>query len=120
MGRRLGQLRGAGLPLHRSTELLRTCRHLPQRHPGAVPDERRPLNLIKEVPATLERGRWYTFKVDARGGHFTAYLDGKQMFAADDGSLAKGRIGIWSQNDSKVSFDNIKLTPAAAGSSPSA
>jgi hypothetical protein len=78
------------------------------------------LNLIKEVPATLERGRWYTFKVDARGGHFTAYLDGKQMFAADDGSLAKGRIGVWSQNDSKVSFDNIKLTPAAAGSSPSA
>jgi len=78
------------------------------------------LNLIKEVPATLEHGHWYTFKVDARGGHFTAYLDGKQMFAADDGSLAKGRIGVWSQNDSRVSFDNIKLTPAAAGSSPSA
>jgi hypothetical protein len=74
------------------------------------------LNLIKEVPVTLDRGRWYTFKVDARGGHFTAYLDGKQMFAADDGSLAKGRIGVWSQNDSRVSFDNIKLTPAAAGS----
>jgi hypothetical protein len=74
------------------------------------------LNLIKEVPATLERGRWYTFKVDARGGHFIAYLDGKQMFAADDGSIAKGRIGVWSQNDSRVSFDNIKLTPAASGS----
>jgi hypothetical protein len=74
------------------------------------------LNLIKEVPAPLERGRWYTFKVDARGGHFIAYLDGKQMFAADDSSLAKGRIGVWSQNDSRVSFDNIKLTPAASGS----
>jgi hypothetical protein len=74
------------------------------------------LSLIKEVPATLERGRWYTFKVDARGGHFIAYLDGKQMFAADDGSLAKGRIGVWSQNDSRVSFDNIKLTPGASGS----
>jgi hypothetical protein len=78
------------------------------------------LNLIKEVPATLERGHWYTFKVDARGGHFTTYLDGKQMFTADDGSLAKGRIGVWSQNDSRVSFDNIKLTPAAGDSSPSA
>ncbi|HVB80730.1 MAG TPA: family 16 glycoside hydrolase [Candidatus Binataceae bacterium] len=74
------------------------------------------LNLIKEVPAALERGRWYTFKVDARGGHFTAYLDGKPMFEADDGTLAKGRIGVWSQNDSRVSFDNIKVTPAAAGS----
>jgi len=77
------------------------------------------LNLIKEVPATLERGRWYTFKVDAHGGHFTASLDGKQMFAADDSSLAKGRIGVWSKNDSRVSFDNIKLTPAGTDSSPS-
>jgi hypothetical protein len=76
------------------------------------------LNLIKEVPATLERGRWYTFKVDARGGSFTAYLDGKRMFQAQDGAFAKGRIGVWSQNDSRVSFDNIKLTPAR--SSPSA
>jgi len=74
------------------------------------------LNTIKEVPATLERGRWYTFKIDARGGHFIAYLDGKQMFAADDSSIVKGRIGVWSQNDSRVSFDNIKLTPAASGS----
>ena len=78
------------------------------------------LNLIKEVPATLERGRWYNLKVDARGGHFIAYLDGQQMFAADDGSLAKGRIGVWSQNDSRVSFDNIKVAPTAAGASPSA
>jgi len=74
------------------------------------------LNLIKEVSATLERGRWYTFKVDARGSHFIAYLDGKQMFEADDATIAKGRIGVWSQNDSRVSFDNIKLTPAASGS----
>ncbi|HVA40367.1 MAG TPA: family 16 glycoside hydrolase [Candidatus Binataceae bacterium] len=74
------------------------------------------LTLIKEVPAALERGQWYTFKVDARGGHFTAYLDGKRMFETDDAALAKGGVGVWSQNDSKVSFDNIKVTPAAAGS----
>ena len=74
------------------------------------------LTLIKEVPATLERGHWYTFKVDARGGHFVAYLDGKRMFAADDASLAKGQVGVWSQNDSRISFDNIKVTPAGAGS----
>lgn len=80
------------------------------------------LNLIKKVPATLERGHWYTFKVEARGGHFTCYLDGKQMFEAQDDAIAKGRIGVWSQNDSRVSFDNIELTPAAAaaGSAPAA
>src|SRR5512146_1425018 len=76
------------------------------------------LNLIKQVPAELERGQWYAFKVDARGGHFTAYLDGKRMFEADDGTLAKGRVGVWSQNDSRVSFDTIKLTPGGGGAWP--
>ncbi len=78
------------------------------------------LTLIKEAPATLKRGHWYTLKVDTRGGHFTAYLDGKRMFEAQDSGLAKGRIGVWSQNDSRVSFDNIKLTPASAAGAPAA
>jgi len=77
------------------------------------------LNVIKEVPAELERGRWYNMKVDASGGHLVAYLDGKQMLDANDGSIPKGRIGVWSQNDSRVSFDNIKVTPAESASSPS-
>lgn len=72
------------------------------------------LTLIKQAPATLERSRWYTLKVDARGDRFTCYLDGKQMFEAQDSGLAKGRIGVWSQNDSRVSFDNLKVTPAGA------
>jgi len=38
------------------------------------------------------------------------------MFAADDAALAKGRIGVWSQNDSRVSFDSIKVTASNAGS----
>ena len=79
----------------------------------------RRLNVIKEVPAELERGRWYNMKVDASGGHFVAYLDGKQVLDANDGSIPKGRIGVWSQNDSRVSFDNIKVTPAGSASSPS-
>ena len=70
------------------------------------------LDLIKEVTAALEFGRWYTLKIDAKGGNFTAYLDGKQMFEAHDDTIATGRIGVWSQNDSRASFDNIKLTPA--------
>ncbi len=76
------------------------------------------LNLIKQAPADLQRGHWYTFKVEARGDHFVSYLDGKQIFEAQDAGLAKGRIGVWSQNDSRVSFDNIKLTPASQGVPP--
>jgi Domain of Unknown Function (DUF1080) len=78
------------------------------------------LNLIKQAPAELQRGRWYTFKVDARADHFVCYLGGKELFEAQDAGIAKGRIGVWSQNDSRVSFDNIKLTPASQGTSPSA
>jgi hypothetical protein len=78
------------------------------------------LNLIKQAPIELHRGHWYTFKVEARGDHFDAYLGGKQVLEAQDGEFAKGRIGVWSQNDSRVNFDNIKLTPASQGTSPSA
>jgi hypothetical protein len=78
------------------------------------------LTLIKEAPATLKRGHWYSLKVDARGNHFTGYLDGKQMFEAQDSGLAKGHIGVWSQNDSRVSFANLKLTPAGVAGAPAA
>jgi len=70
------------------------------------------MTLIKQAPAELVRPRWYSLKVDAKGGHFVAYLDGKQVLAADDGSFTQGRIGVWSQNDSRASFDNIKLSPS--------
>ncbi|HZO82008.1 MAG TPA: family 16 glycoside hydrolase [Candidatus Binataceae bacterium] len=72
------------------------------------------LTLIKEAPAELERGRWYALRLDARGDHFSAYLNGKQLFEAQDSGLAKGRIGVWSQNDSRVSFDNVKVTAESA------
>lgn len=73
------------------------------------------MHLIKKVPANLFRNRWYTFKVDAKGSNFTCFLNGKKMFEAHDSAIARGRIGVWSQNDSRVSFDNVKITPAAGG-----
>jgi hypothetical protein len=71
---------------------------------------------IKQVPAPLQWSHWYSIKIDAHGGHFTGSLDGKQILEADDTTLAKGRVGIWSQNDSRVNFDNLKVTPASSGS----
>ena len=96
MGRRLGQL--CGLSVLRYTDpqsyYVLAGRAAPRTRWHCTGVNGGHLNLIKEVPATLERGHWYTFKVDARGGHFIAYLDGKQMFAVDDGSLAKGPSGF--------------------------
>jgi 3-keto-disaccharide hydrolase len=77
------------------------------------------LRLIKKVSAPqLERGHWYSFKVVAQGGHFTGFLNGKQMLEAHDSGIAKGRIGVWSQNDSRINFDNIQVI--AAQSAPAA
>lgn len=71
-------------------------------------------SLIKKVSAPLVRGKWYSLKVVAQGNHFTGYLDGKKMFDAQDSRFVRGRIGIWSQNDSRVDFDNIQVIPGPA------
>ena len=68
-------------------------------------------SMIKKVSAPLVRGQWYSLKVVAQGNHFTGYLDGKKMFEAQDSRFVRGRIGIWSQNDSRVNFDNIQVIP---------
>ncbi len=72
------------------------------------------MTLLKQVPAELVRSQWYSMKVDAKGGHFAGYLDGKEVLAADDGSFAQGRVGVWSQDDSRASFDNIKFSPSGS------
>ena len=72
------------------------------------------MTLLKQAPVELVRSQWYSMKVDAKGGHFVGYLDGKQVLAADDGSFAQGRIGVWSRDDSRVSFDSIRLSPSGS------
>jgi hypothetical protein len=67
--------------------------------------------MIKKVHAPLRRLQWYSLKVVALGNHFTGYLDGKKMFEAQDSRFVRGRIGLWSQNDSRVDFDNVQVIP---------
>lgn len=78
------------------------------------------LTLIKQVSEPFKWSHWYSIKVEARGGHIVGSVDGKPLLEADDATFAKGRVGVWSQNDSRVNFDNLTVAPAGSGSSPSA
>lgn len=71
-------------------------------------------NLIKKVSAPLVRGKWYSLKVVAQGNHFTGYFNGEKMFEARDSRFVRGRIGLWSKNDSRVNFDNVQVIPGPA------
>lgn len=77
------------------------------------------LSLIKQVSEPFKWSHWYSLKVEARGSHIVGSVDGKPLIQADDTTFTKGRIGVWSQNDSRVNFDNLRVIPAGSGSSPS-
>jgi hypothetical protein len=37
------------------------------------------------------------------------------VFDFDDNKIAKGRIGLWSRDDSQAQFDDVKITKMVAG-----
>ena len=45
-----------------------------------------------------------------KADHFLAIDDGKLLFDVQDSKIAKGRLGLWSSNDSQARFDNLTLT----------
>ena len=49
-------------------------------------------------------------KLEAQADHFIVYDEGKMLFDVQDNKIAKGRIGLWSSNDSQARFDNLTLT----------
>ena len=59
----------------------------------------------------LDAGKWHSYHVTARGGHFVVRLDGQAVLDyTDPVPLGRGRIGL-QLNSGKVEFRNIKLKP---------
>ena len=75
------------------------------------------LDQLQQKVLTIDTGNWYKIKIEAIGDHFTTYEEGKMVFDQQDSKLAKGRIGLWSSNDSQSRFDNLTLTLPLAASS---
>jgi len=73
---------------------------------------------LQQKVVAIDPGNWYKIKLEAQGDHLIAYDEGKMLFDVQDNKIAKGRIGLWSSNDSQARFDNLTLTlplPGAGG-----
>jgi hypothetical protein len=67
---------------------------------------------IAGVDADIVRDHWQTLEVSARDTGFTIFLDGQWILTAfDDGSLASGQLGIWTERDDVTRFSQIEISP---------
>ena len=68
--------------------------------------------MIAGVDATVSGRAWHTLGVIARGDRFTILFDGRELFAATDGTLpGPGKIGLWTKADSVTWFERINIKP---------
>jgi hypothetical protein len=75
------------------------------------------LDQLQQKVLTIDTGNWYKIKIEAIGDHFTTYEEGKMVFDQQDSKIAKGRLGLWTSNDSQSRYDNLTLTLPMASAS---
>ncbi len=69
--------------------------------------ERRQLGT---ADVAIEAGKWHALKVEAKGSHFTVWVDGKELFQLDDKTFAgAGNAGLWTKSDSVTQFDDLTI-----------
>lgn len=54
-------------------------------------------------------GKWHTLRAVAKGDHIVCYFDGKALIDAHDWTYRKGKIGLWTEADSVIAFDDLKV-----------
>jgi len=60
----------------------------------------------------IATGKWATLRATFEGAHIAIYLDGQQLFEAEDLSLGRpGKAGLWTKADSVIYFDNFEAKP---------
>lgn len=65
---------------------------------------------LQTADVKIETGTWHEIKVEAKGSHFTVWLDGKEMFQLDDKTFAgSGSAGLWTKSDSVTQFDDLSI-----------
>ncbi|HEX6682327.1 MAG TPA: hypothetical protein VF062_06005 [Candidatus Limnocylindrales bacterium] len=80
-------------------------------------------NVLASAPLGVSTGTWYTLTLNASGSSLTGFVNGNQVIATTDGTLANGRTGFLSRYTS-ASFDDVVVTdtpgtpPTGGPSSP--
>jgi hypothetical protein len=54
-------------------------------------------------------GQWHELKLRAAGSRFTAYFDGRELFAHEDNTFTEaGAFGLWSKPNNVTYFDDLR------------
>lgn len=67
--------------------------------------------LITEDTVKIEKGRWYTLKVECQGDHIKGYLDDKLLVDRNGSRYLAGQVGLWTKADSVTNFDDFRIIP---------
>lgn len=68
------------------------------------------LENIATAAAPIELGRRYTLRAAMRGGHFTFFLDGRQVLEATaDTAPPSGSVGVFRERGAGVAFGNLSV-----------
>lgn len=59
----------------------------------------------------LTKNAWYELKLSFKGDSIQAFIDGKLVLEAKDGTFASGRAGLYAFAEGDVSFDNFSVQP---------
>jgi hypothetical protein len=71
--------------------------------------------LIASKDVEISSGDWHRLRVVLTGDKFAVSLDGKPVLTATDRSLMQpGALGVWSQSDSVIYFDQLLVGPVQA------
>ncbi len=62
-----------------------------------------------EAPAQISVGQWHTLKANISGQGIGGYLDDNALIKANNQYYQNGEIGLWTKEDTKAYFDDVKL-----------
>ena len=63
---------------------------------------------FKTADIKVAANQWHTLRVEFEGNHFRVIFDGKQLYDAEDSTIAKaGPVGLWTKADSVTLFDDF-------------
>ncbi|MET7425535.1 family 16 glycoside hydrolase [Dactylosporangium sp. NPDC005555] len=77
------------------------------------------VTVLGSASRTVSAGTWYTLAITVNGSAISASVDGAQVAAASNTSIAKGRIGLQTAYSS-ANFDNITVTTGGTTPTPTA
>ncbi|MGH8067489.1 MAG: hypothetical protein ACRERE_20095 [Candidatus Entotheonellia bacterium] len=69
------------------------------------------VSVLWETGAPINQGQLYMLVLDCMGDRLTGYLNGLQLFSAQDDDLATGRVGLYCWRNPGARFTEVHVAP---------